>query len=168
MNRMSGGQWLHGQEKNFLYEFVDGRFDFGDSHFDSVEHYWHLSNGQFANQGQCTNLSTLARHILTESFDIMANYSGSLGDFYVQKFMQGLRRKEFFDVPFGMAMQMEIFHHTRINNYFASLDWYDVSARLLATKPHTGGSQWVTWRDEGFRTMFDFISVRFAAIIFVF
>lgn len=124
-----------------------------------------MSDGQPANQNHSTELTNLSRHILAESFEQMAQFDGSVGDFYFTNYMRSLRRKEFGNIPMRSVTQMESFHHTRINNYFASLDWYDVSARLLGLKPHTKGSQWVTWRDQGFRTMFDFISVRFAVCI---
>lgn len=59
---------------------------------------------------------------------------------------------------------MRHFAHTNVNSYFASENWYQISARLAALTEGTEGNQWLTWKDKGFVTVFDFLSVK---ILFV-
>lgn len=156
----TGAQWLHGQEENFIYEMIDGNFNFGSSRFGDVDHKYYFTNGQPVERKHGSELERVSLDILERSFDEMAHFDGgSVGHFFEKTFLRRMREPKFINVTFTLANKMHDFQHTRINNYYASNSWYDVSARLLGTKPHTGGDQWVTWNDEGFSTVFDFISV---------
>lgn len=55
-----GAQWVHGQGKNSIYEFINGSFEFGDTGFDDAYMYFHQSNGEPVQQRHCKLLSFLS------------------------------------------------------------------------------------------------------------
>jgi hypothetical protein len=52
------------------------------------------------------------------------------------------------------------FFHKDVNSNFASPTWFDISAKLEALSEATTGNQYLTWGTQGFKTVFDFITVR--------
>lgn len=144
---------------------IAGRFTFGDSRFDKIDHYFHTSAGHPVNQNQCLSLLYLGYEILYEYYEQMAAFGGSIGQFFDMTYTNRLRDPEFAGISATLAAQIQEFHHVRMNNYEGSLSWFDLSARMWATGPYTLGSQWLTWRHEGFITMFDFIAVSFHNLI---
>lgn len=156
----SGGQWVHGQGGNSIYKMIDGNFLFGDTGFHGAASYFHRSDGFPLNQEQCANLSSLTWQVMGNYQD-MANFPGSYGDFFAIEYLRQLRMNpKFKNTPWGLALMMRHYAHTGVNSYFASENWYQISARLAALTDGTEGNQWLTWKDEGFVTVFDFLSVK--------
>ena len=136
---------------------INGSFEFGETRFDYVDQYFHLSNGSPLNQTHCNLLEMLSGAILMNRQ--MATFGGSIGEFFDMKYFNALMSPQFADVPWTLAVKMRDLMHNRMNNYMGSQTWYTISARLLALSEFATGSQWLTWRDQGFATVFDFITV---------
>jgi phytoene dehydrogenase-like protein len=154
-----GAQWVHGQGRNSIYELINEHFEFGDTGFDDAYKYFHQSNGQPVMQKHCELLSDLANEILYDSFEEMAEFDHSIGDFFAMKYSRALRERNMTEVPWSLSRQVEDFFHSVTNNYFGSENWYEMSAKLYGTTEMTEGKQWLTWREHGFATVFDYISV---------
>lgn len=154
-----GAQWVHGQNKNVIFELAQKGFQFGDTGFDDTDEDFLLSNGVRANQKQCLKLGSLSDLILERSYPEMENFNGSLGDFFTTKYRQGLRGAKLSAIPAALANQMLDYCHKETNSLFASPTWFDISARLNALSDSANGSQYLTWRTQGFQTAFDFITV---------
>jgi phytoene dehydrogenase-like protein len=154
-----GAQWVHGQGRNSIYEFVHENFEFGDTGFDSAYQYFHQSNGEPVNQRHCELLMNLSDKILFESFDEMSSFDHSIGDFFAMKYSRGLRDRSMAEVPWSLSRQIEDFSHSVVNNYFGSANWYDISAKLHGETEKSEGKQWLTWGRSGFATLFDFLAV---------
>lgn len=92
----------------------------------------------------------------------MISHAGSLGDFFGIRYNSHLTGPDFVGIPQALRDQMRDFHHKRINYYEAAQTWFSISAYLYGMAPYTLGNQWLTWRDEGFHVLFDFISVSFS------
>jgi spermine oxidase len=155
-----GAQWVHGQQRNVIYEMINGSFQFGDTGFESAGRYWHQSNGQLVDQSRCESLSNLCDEILNNSFEQMFASRDSIGRFFERKYLHALgTNKNFSDMPFSLANKIKNFYHWQTNNYFSSENWDEISTSLLAGLGYADGNQWLTWRDQGFVTVFDFITV---------
>lgn len=139
---------------------IDGNFLFGDTGFQGATSYFHQSNGFPLNQVHCANLSSLTRQVQGNYRD-MKEFEGSYGDFFAINYLRQLRANpEFKRMPWSLSIMMRHFAHAGVNSYFASENWYQISAKLAALTEGTEGNQWLTWKDKGFITVFDFLSVR--------
>ncbi|CRK91867.1 CLUMA_CG005488, isoform A [Clunio marinus] len=153
-----GAQWVHGQDGNIIYERFSNYFDFGDTGFDFADYYFHQSDGVSLNQNHTTMLDNLANEVLWNSFDRMVHYGGSFGSFFERFYTKGLMNQKFINVPWALAHQMQDYHHNRVNTYFGTTSWFDISAQIMAAQGTKTGSNWLTWRQSGYKTVFDFIT----------
>lgn len=154
-----GAQWVHGQNKNVIYELVQKYYKFGDTGFDDTDEIFLLSNGKRANQKECLKLSHLSNMIMEHSFTEMEIYNGSLGDFFTTKYQKGVQTAKLSSIPPELANQMLEFNHKETNSFFASPTWFDISARQNALSDSASGNQYLTWKTQGFKTVFDYITV---------
>jgi spermine oxidase len=155
-----GAQWCHGQGKNVIYELVNRYFSFGDTGFDNTDEIYYLSTGKPAVQKQCLKLAGLTRTIMEESFAEMEKFNRSLGEFFTVKYRHGLKDVKYNTIPAELAEQMLDYSHKDWIADFASPTLFDISAKLNAQSESTTGNQYLTWKTQGFKTVFDFITVR--------
>jgi spermine oxidase len=155
-----GAQWCHGQGKNVIYELVNRYFSFGDTGFDNTDEIYYLSTGKPAVQKQCLKLAALGEKIMEESFVEMEKFNGSLGEFFTVKYRQGINTTKYNTTTTELANQMLDYSHKATVADFASPTWFDISSKLNAQSGSTTGNQYLTWKTQGFKTVFDFITVR--------
>lgn len=155
---------MHGQGGNSIYEMINGSFAFGDTGFHGATSYFYQTNGFPLNQSLTLNLMMLTWQVMGNTKD-MAEFRGSYGDFFAIEYLRQLQTNpNFKSTPWSLAAMMRHFAHTNVNSYFASENWYQISARLAALTEGTEGNQWLTWKDKGFVTVFDFLSVKISFV----
>lgn len=154
-----GGQWVQGTKNNVIYDMTKQHFDFGVSPFDEIPFTYLQSNGQPVDKKECERLYKLAYKILENSYNEMRKFNGSLGDFFVEHFNKELNTVKYADVDINLAnMVMENIHREQ-NGFYASQSWFDVSARLNTDYEASPNDLYNTWKDKGFITAVDFITV---------
>ncbi|KAJ6641285.1 Spermine oxidase [Pseudolycoriella hygida] len=153
-----GAQWVHGQQNNIIYEMVGAHFPFGDSAWENAADMFLLSDGTARNQTQIAQLAHLAEGIMAVVYD--PSYTGSFGSFFEYHYWNALNNEPYRAIPRSLATKVQHFYHTYTNNFFGSKSWFDISIEIYANAGYTLGSQWVTWRDSGFSTVFEFLSKR--------
>lgn len=154
-----GAQWVHGQERNVIYALAKDHFKFGDSGFDERDEIFLTSNGKPANEKFCQRLSALSEIILEKSYSEMEKFNSCLGHFFTTKWKHNMKSSNFSDIPAEIAHQMLDYNHKETNCFFASPTWFDISARLNALSDSAKGKQYLTWKTQGFKTVFDYITV---------
>lgn len=155
-NFFIGGQWVHGERGNSVFELVDGTFEFGDTGFESANYFFHHSDGAVLNQTVVGRLFHDAISILGDNNRMMLD-RGNLGSFFHREFVRRLQRAEMSSIPFNLAMSVEDFVHERICSYFGTDDWNRLETRSYAKIAGAEGNQWLTWRDRGYHTLFNII-----------
>jgi monoamine oxidase len=85
-----GGQWIHGEENNSIFEMVKDNFDLGTTAFEEYEENYSRSDGSTPDQDQCARLTELSEKILERSFSEMREFNGSLGDFFIDQYTKAL------------------------------------------------------------------------------
>lgn len=155
-----GGQWIHGEEGNFIHEMVKDKFDLGITAFKDYEETFLMSDGSTPNQDQCSKLMELSYEILENSKSEMEKFNGSLGEFFIHEYTKALNTSEFIDI--NPELHPLIMDHTRrgTNSYYASPNWHEISARLDSEFGFASGNQMITWKDKGFHSVFDFLMVK--------
>lgn len=156
-----GGQWIHGEKNNVIYEMMKGNFDLGKTAFEDYQETYIMSDGSTPNQEQCLRLSELSEKILEKSFSDMGKFNGSLGDFFIDKFTKELNSTEFQDIDKELSLMF--IDHTRrqTNSYYASPNWSEISAKLDAEFGFASGNQMISWKEKGFVSVFDFLMVKY-------
>lgn len=159
-----GGQWVHGEKDNVIYEMTKDHADFGYSPFHEIDETFLLSNGAEIDQSKCVRLSALSYEILENSHKEMRKFNSSLGDFFIEKFTRVLQTPEYEDIDEKLAQMMMDNIHRETNAFYASQSWEDISARLNTDYDIAAGNQYITWKDKGYITAVDYITVSIANI----
>lgn len=138
---------------------IGENFTFGDSSFENATNYFWQSDGIPQNQAQVAVLTNLSEAIMSVVYDQDPTYFGTFGSFFVSNYWRELRSATYSYIPWSLALKVQNFFHTYTNNYFGTKSWFDISIEVYSTHAYTLGNQWVTWRDKGFSTIFEFLSV---------
>lgn len=147
---------------------IGTNFTFGDSSFENATSYFSQSNGDPENQAHVALLANLSESISSVVYDQEPKYLGTFGSFFIANYWRELRSDIYNAIPWSLALKVQNFFHTYTNNYFGTNSWFDISIEVYSTHGYTLGSQWVTWRNEGFSTVFEFLSVSFIIAFFVY
>lgn len=91
--------------------------------------------------------------------DEMRMYEGSLGNFILEKYQQGLRTDEFKDIDGNVSQQFLEFFHKYENSIEASDTWFDTSCKGYCEYWDCDGDRLLNWKDKGYRTVFDLLMV---------
>lgn len=153
-----GGQWVHGETNNVVYDLVRDKFELGSTGVDLTFPTFLLSEGKPANQSQVLPLTKLAEKIMT-SYSEQSRFSGSLGEYFIARFGTGLKSPEFAEIVPSLSQQVLDYYEKEINIWNGSRSWFDVSARGNTISSNNDGNQFMTWRDRGYKTVFDFLTV---------
>lgn len=151
-----GGQWVQGQHGNVIYEMTKDHVEFQTTPF--IQTFF-LSNGSLANQEDWLQLVVLASTIF-ESLDEMRTFNGSFGDFFNEKYKKALSSPDYSAVDKHLAELIKESMHTQQNAHFASKSWFDVSSKLNADLENAAGDQAISWKDKGYITVVDYITVK--------
>jgi spermine oxidase len=160
-----GAQWVHGQEGNIVYESFKDYFDF------NVEDYTHfpgtylLSNGSLADQKAAHKLDELAFEILFSEH--MKHCNASVGEYFDEKYAEILSKPDYEGIDPALAEMIKEKAHEKVNSIHASESWYDVGASINGMMEQYHGNSDVTWRDKGYATVFDLITVSIILVLYL-
>lgn len=156
-----GAQWVHGQQENSIYEMIDGKFSFGSS-----TKFEELDLSYLSSSGNLADISTKDLNVLlnllekiTSAYKTMRFYDGSFGDFVITEYRKKMNEPKYATISEETKQQALDFAEKATLATEAAPSWLDVSAKLTASGGEAEGDQYLTWRTEGFRTVFDFITV---------
>lgn len=159
-----GAQWCHGEGVNPIYNLVKDFFKFGDTGYDNTDITYYLSNGSLANQEQALLLEAFGYEI-NDDFTEMSKFKGSLAEFFILKYKEGLKKDPYNTLPADLASQMLDWFEKDALAFVGSQSWFDASAKLNALQEVLQtGNQYQTWLNKGYKTVFDFITVRYLEI----
>ena len=152
-----GAQWVHGMKNNSVYEFIEGKYDFGVTGFDDHFPTFLQSDGVSLDQNKCQKLADSAMKILFSSYDQMSKYPGSVEDFFKANF-----KEEAFKAKADNSLVHELidFFEKEMNIWNGSTTWKDLSAPLHCISGHNAGTQHLTWKRDGFQTFINFLTVQ--------
>lgn len=78
----------------------------------------------------------------------------------LHRYNEALKNSEYNDVNPELARQIIDRIEKEKNASFASESWFDISAKTSAMYIGCQGNQYLTWKDKGYITVFDYITVR--------
>ncbi|CRK90456.1 CLUMA_CG004120, isoform A [Clunio marinus] len=153
-----GGQWIHGEKGNAIFEMVRGNFDLGNDQFYENLMDFRLSNGKFANPEQSNNLFAILYNLYEEAYSPgVKNVSlGEILETGYEKILKLLSEDEVVDE--NLAKQVFDLFLKQQNANYASNSLYDVSAIYNNYTQECEGNQTITWKTKGFKSVFDFIT----------
>lgn len=155
-----GAQWVHGEKGNSIFEMIEGNFKYGSSNFDELDLKYLSSTGNSANiiKKDLDTLGEVAEK-LSHSYNAMRKFNGSVGDFMTSQYKKLTADSKYSKISDESKQQVLDFVQKGTLATEAASSWFDVSAKLSAMSMEAEGDEYITWRTEGFKTVFDFISV---------
>lgn len=151
-----GAQMCHGEKNNAIFEMVHDHFEFGSLNLTGRKFDYFTSKGQEADKEKCTEYDWLLEDISARSIlDVKNESVGEIIEREYKKSTDLLSEGEKI-----LASQVLKAFHNQMNGYYASESWYDISAyHTNLYSQECEGNQLLTWKTQGFKTVFDFITV---------
>ncbi|XP_070491248.1 spermine oxidase-like [Chironomus tepperi] len=149
-----GGQWVHGQKNNSVYDIVAGKYDFGETGFDNYSPTFMQSDGAPLDQELCKKLGETAFKILFGSYDEMSKFEGSIEEYFKSSFRKQARE---FKADYSLVNEMTDFYEKEMNIWNGSMSWNDLSAHMHCISGHNAGIQHLTWKRDGYKKFIDFL-----------
>lgn len=116
-----------------------------------------LSNGETGDLSKFSRLEQLREEILSK-LDEMTKSSISAGEFFEEQFYKAMKTPDFEDIDDEFCDLFLGFWQREFNSLFASTSWYDVSSKCYPLLETCEGQQDLTWRQFGYKTVFDHIT----------
>lgn len=155
-----GAQWVSGEKNNSVFEMCNTHFDFGTTEGFKPENMIALkSNGETVDEEKFFKLLELLDKLMDETEDIKSYES--VGKYFEEKYFDALKNPEFDDIDESLRKMFLSYWHRYINAFFSSNNWYDVSGKFYHLTKICDGDQFLTWKRQGYKTVFDFITVRY-------
>lgn len=154
-----GAQWIHGEAGNAIWDMVHNYVSLGSTPFDRIDGVYLLSNGATPNHADCIKLQRLLDNIITKSWSEMNTFSGSFGDFFIDKYHRQLETATYSTIDESLTKMFEFDAFKQVAGFYGCSTWLDLSGKLNGQYSNPEGDQDVTWKDKGFATVFDYITV---------
>ncbi|KAJ8931980.1 hypothetical protein NQ314_015064 [Rhamnusium bicolor] len=148
-----GGQWVHGDKGNVVYEMVKNLDLLSTSHNKYDDNTYYLSNGTVADKHITDRLHKIGIQII-EDEERAKRDSGTFGDYFIKVYNENVL-KEFGSNKeiIKLATLLESWFH----KFFVCLDsaktWFDISTTGAFVFQRCDGDQQLNWRDKGYRTI---------------
>lgn len=149
---------MHGETNNVVYDLMHKYFDFGDTGVQYTHPLFLSFGAKPLNQDDCMSLLEKSEEIL-ENYEGMKKFSGTLGDFFTQRFWNKVQFNQY--TPRDLPAQMIDLMEKEVNVWNGTTSWFDISAKLHASFDVNTGNQYLTWRDKGYSTIFDYLTVSY-------
>uniref|UniRef100_A0A182Q295 Amine oxidase domain-containing protein n=1 Tax=Anopheles farauti TaxID=69004 RepID=A0A182Q295_9DIPT len=159
-----GAQWCHGEKNNVVYELASVYPDLLKPSIVGSGADLTQSGGVSLPREMVERLMILAG-MICESED-RATHTGSLGEFFIEKYRQALLTEAYRDVTVEIANQFLVFFHNYMRGYNAYDTWFEVAANESDSYEVSGGNQELAWNGaRGFSTILDIVSGNYQGII---
>jgi len=149
-----GAEFCHGEKNNAIYEMVHEQFEFGGSN-ELVSDYI-LSSGESANHEICSKLDALLARLYQKSWGLK---NDSIGSIVQREYEKALNTPEYADIDKSLARSMLFRNRNHVSLCYSADSWTNISDAYYKYGQKCDGNQMLTWKTEGFKTVFDFISV---------
>ncbi|XP_074041191.1 uncharacterized protein isoform X2 [Leptinotarsa decemlineata] len=157
-----GGQWVHGEEGNIVYQMVKDLDLLSPSHNTYDDNTYFLSDGTVVDKNTTDKLFEICSRVMDDVDDAL-KYPGTFGKYFIKRYNE-LVLEEFGNNKdiFKIAKLLEEWFH----KFFTCLDscktWYDISTRgaMMMFKPCEGDQQ-LNWRQRGFHTILDVLMKKY-------
>lgn len=153
-----GAQWVSGE--NDIYHMMKDHFNFGETGLLNKQAFVR-GNGAEVDEVQCARLYELGGEILS-STDELKKSDETYGDFFNRKYVEALQTPEFQGVDSELADEFLHCHQNEFNITFATSSWFNIAAKYVPDSVFLEGSQSMTWKKAGYKTVFDFMIVSYS------
>lgn len=122
------------------------------------------SSGQQLDDQKCRRIMALCDEILENSDDDLNSFKGSLGSYITAKYHEAIESPDFSDIDAETSCQMLEYFHKYENSIDASDNWFVTSGNGYLQYWECDGHPLLHWKDKGYKSVIDFITVRFKMI----
>lgn len=158
-----GAQWVHGQQGNTIYEFIGDNFKYGSSRYGTVEMNWLSSSDKNfkLNETEINAVWKMGWSIIDNEDGEMSKFNGNIEEYFDKFYNEQLKDEKYAHVSSETSEVIRDLIKKAVMGLYAANSCSEISSRFTAKfMGETSGDNYLTWRTEGYKTVFDFISVR--------
>ncbi|CAG9834561.1 unnamed protein product [Diabrotica balteata] len=151
-----GGQWVHGEKGNIVYEMVKDLNLLSPSINDYEDNTFYLSNGTQIDKELGDQLYDIYNEV-HESGKSAEDMHQPYGDYFIKRFNDIINESYKDDISIlKLAKYFEDWCHKMSTCNESSKTWYDLSVQgSVAGFIRSEGNQQLNWRNKGYRTILD-------------
>ncbi|XP_072388073.1 spermine oxidase-like [Diabrotica undecimpunctata] len=151
-----GGQWVHGEKGNIVYEMVKDLNLLSPSINDYEDNTFYLSNGTQIDKELGDQLYDIYNEV-HESGKVAEDMNQPYGDYFIKRFNDIINERYKDDISvLKLAKYFEDWCHKMSTCNESSKTWYDLSVQgSVAGFIRSEGNQQLNWRNKGYRTILD-------------
>lgn len=156
-----GAQWISGE--NTVFHLMKDHFEFGDTNITETNQIYLTTSDEQPDKEKLAQLLALGNSLYADEFafkDEMKVSSDSYGEFAKKKYFEGLQKPEYDDIDRELTNMVLLQMQKEFNVLYATSSWNDVPAKMVADNEFAEGSQMMTWKKSGYKTLLDFLIVR--------
>jgi spermine oxidase len=150
----------HGEKHNVVYDLVKNHDVLDTSNISYPNVNFLNSSGNEIDNDKCGRLMALCLSILEHSENDLKDYKGSLGNYVVAKYKEALRTEDYADIDSDLCGQVLEYFHKFENSIEASENWFITSGSGYLEYYECEGHPLLNWKDKGYKTVIDFITVK--------
>ncbi|XP_018567631.1 spermine oxidase-like isoform X1 [Anoplophora glabripennis] len=149
-----GGQWVHGEKGNLVYQKVKDLDLLSTSHNTFSDNTYYLSNGSIVDKDITDRLFAIGMEIIDDK-EGAKNGTGSVGDYFIKVFYEAVSKE------FGHnenVLKIAKLLESWLEKFFFCLNsesWFNISTNGAHVFESCEGDQQLNWRDKGYRTILD-------------
>lgn len=152
-----GAQWVSGE--NCVYHLMKNHFEFGDTNIGENQEFF-SSNGSKIDKAKISKLQALGEELFLNAEELKKS-DEMYGDYFTRNYIEAMKLPEYEDIGEELCNQMLIHHQNEFNAIFSTSDWLEVPAKLVPESVFVEGSQSMSWKKFGYKTLLDFLIVSF-------
>ncbi|XP_062543677.1 spermine oxidase-like [Armigeres subalbatus] len=150
-----GAQWCHGEKNNAVYELA-GPLGLLESSVVASGNVLVKNNGEMVPKETTDRLMAVAEKIMSEAE--MSSHDGTLGDFFMGKFMKLVEDGQILgDIDRELIQQFLRFYKSYQEGYAAVDSWYNLTASSLHEYDESEGDQSLSWMGQGYKSVLNLL-----------
>ncbi|XP_057668645.1 spermine oxidase-like isoform X2 [Diorhabda carinulata] len=157
-----GGQWVHGEDGNIVYDLVKDFDLLGTSLNTYEDNTYYLSDGSVVDKNLSDKIFEIGYNVLYDEEDA-TKYPGPYGDYFIKRYNEKI--VEEFKSDKEILKLAKYFEHW-FHKFYTCLDpaktWFDISTHgALSVFKQCDGNQQLNWKKRGFKTILDVLMKKF-------
>lgn len=157
-----GAQWVSGE--NSVFHLMKDKFDFGDTGVNEENQVFLISGGEKPDMEKLKRLQALGNSFMYPGDEVafkeeMQASKDSYGEFSKKKYFEALQKPEYDDIDRELANMVLLHMQKEFNLLNATESWNDIPAKSFSEIEFTEGSQTMTWKKSGYKTLLEFMIV---------
>ncbi|XKL59615.1 hypothetical protein PGB90_000631 [Kerria lacca] len=148
-----GAQWIHGEEKNAVFEMAASRNFIRPSHLTLDNMLYVRSSSKIVNLKTSHILYNQFKLIRTNIDKLVLKKCKSSGEYFTCRFLEAFEKMNNDEISSDLQKEFLEWCHQFINSYDGTDSWFNSASSSFHEFWECAGNQYIVWEKGGYRTI---------------